>query len=78
MLVPLISMQFTKEVDWNLFDFTIGGVLIFITGMLIEIAAKKIKNSNYRITLLILLVIVFLLIWAELAVGILGTPFGGN
>lgn len=27
LLIPLIAMQFTNEVDWNAFDFAIMGIL---------------------------------------------------
>jgi len=35
-------------------------------------------NLKNRILFIGILVLMFLLIWAELAVGIFGTPFAGN
>jgi len=78
LLIPLIAMQFTDEVNWNLFDFIVAGVLLFGTGLLCEFAIRKIKKINYRIAVIIIILAVLLLIWAELAVGIFGTPFSGN
>jgi hypothetical protein len=32
LLVPLVAMQFTDEVKWDLFDFTVAGMLLAGTG----------------------------------------------
>ena len=71
-------MQFTDEVNWNLFDFIIAGTLLIGTGLIIELVLRKTKKIKYRIIIVAALLIVFLLIWAELAVGIFGTPLSGH
>lgn len=78
LLIPLIAMQLTKEVKWSLLDFIIMGAMLTITGLFIGIIFKKINNSGYRLIFTIAIIMFFLLIWAELAVGFLGTPFAGN
>jgi len=78
LLIPLIAMQFTTEVDWNYTDFIIFGVLLLAIGLLAELILRKIKNQEKRIILIIFLIINFLLIWAELGVGIFGSPFADN
>ena len=78
LLIPLIAMQFTDEVNWNLFDFIIAGTLLIGTGLMLELVLRKTKKIKYRIIIVTALLIVFLLIWAELAVGIFGTPLGGH
>lgn len=78
LLIPLIAMQFTTEVNWSLSDFIIGGILLFGTGVLCEFTFRKLKTSKYRLIIIAGILIVFLLIWAELAVGIFGTPFSGS
>jgi len=78
LLIPLIAMQFTDEVNWNLFDFIIAGTLLIGTGFIIELVLRKTKKIKYRIIIVAALLIVFLLIWAELAVGIFGTPLSGH
>lgn len=78
LLIPYIAMQFTDEVNWTLMDFILAGVLLLSTGFMCVIAIKKIKKIKYRIITCVVLLLVFILIWAELAVGILGTGFGGN
>ena len=78
LLIPLIAMQFTDEVNWQLTDFVIFGVLLFGVGILIEISLKNLKTSKFKTPIIIAIVILFLLIWAELGVGIFGTPFAGS
>ncbi|NEM99269.1 hypothetical protein [Pontibacter burrus] len=76
--IPLIAMQFTNEVDWKLFDFVIMGVLLLGTGLVIELVIRKVRNMDYRIGLIALALLILFLIWAELAVGIFGSPFAGS
>ena len=78
LLVPLIAMQFTNEVDWKLTDFVIMGTLLLGTGLTCEFVLRKVKKSEYRLLICGAVLIAFLLIWAELAVGIFGTPFAGS
>ncbi len=74
LLIPLIAMQFTDEVNWTLFDFVVAGALLLGTGLMCELVIRKINNIKYRIAVCVALLVVLLLIWAELAVGIFGTP----
>lgn len=78
LLIPIIAMLFTSEVNWTLSDFIIAAVLLLGAGLTIEIIFRKVKGHKYRIVLFVLLLVVFFLIWAELAVGIFGTPLSGN
>ena len=78
LLIPLIAMRLTNEVNLSLFDFIIMGAMLTITGLLGEIIFKKVKKYKHRVTLYVVVAIIFLLIWAELAVGIFGTPFAGS
>lgn len=78
LFIPLIAMNITNEVNWTLFDFIVVGVLLVGTGLTLELILRKIKTLKYRILLGIVLFITLFLIWAELAVGIFGTPFAGS
>lgn len=72
LMTPLLAMQFTAEVNWTAFDFVFAGVLIFGTGFLFELARKKASHSSYKTAVGIALAAVFLLIWINSAVGIIG------
>jgi hypothetical protein len=78
LLIPLIAMQFTDEVDWKLADFVIMGVLLLGTGLLCELVMRKAKNRKYRTAMIVTILLILFLVWAELAVGIFGTPFAGS
>lgn len=78
LLIPLIAMQFTNEVNWNIFDFVVAGVLLLTTGFAIELVLRKVKKVNKRIAISIVIILMFILLWAELAVGIFGTPISGS
>ena len=78
LLIPFIAMQLTNEVNWSFFDFNIMGALLTITGLLIGIVLKKVKYYKYRDVFIVIIVMLFFLIWAELAVGLFGTRFAGD
>lgn len=78
LLIPFTAMQFIDEVDWKLFDFVLMGFLLLGTGLLCELVIRKVRNMDYRIGIIALILVALFLIWAELAVGIFGTPFAGS
>ena len=78
LLVPFIAMQFTDEVNWKVFDFIIAGALLFSTTFLVDLVVRKVKQQKYRVILVTCLVVLLVLIWAELAVGIFGSPIAGS
>ncbi len=78
LLIPIIAMQFTDEVKWTLFDFLVAAVLLLSAGLTIDFIIRKVKRTKYRIALIVALLAILFLIWAELAVGIFGTPLSGQ
>lgn len=72
LLIPLIL-----NFPWSLFDFIVMGILLFGTGVAYELITRKVGKDR-RIIVAVVLLIAFLLIWGELAVGIFGTPFAGS
>lgn len=78
LLIPFIAMQFTKEVNWSGADFVVAAILLFGTGLLCELILRKVKKTSYRILICGIILFVLFLVWAELAVGIFGTPFAGQ
>lgn len=76
--VPIIAMQFTSEVDWDMIDIVVMGLLLFSTLFILDLLWRSLRNRRYRWIAILVIIIIFLLIWAELAVGIFGTPFAGS
>ncbi|MDB5185662.1 MAG: rane protein [Candidatus Saccharibacteria bacterium] len=77
LLLPLLAMQFTDEVKWDLRDFAAIGALLLGAGLIFELVTTRV-NAKYRAVTAVALAAAVLLIWVELAVGIIGTPFAGN
>jgi len=69
LLIPLIAMQLTTAVRWGPVDFLVMGALIFGTGSLFVLAARRLARK-YWLPVGVLLALAFLYAWAELAVGI--------
>lgn len=72
LLVPLLAMQFTGEVDWDVFDFAVAGALLAGTGLTYVLVARKLDTSRHRAIVGVTLAIALFLVWVELAVGIVG------
>lgn len=79
LMVPFAAMQFTSQVDWDLPDFIVIGALIFGTGLSFVLLTRSAPNIVYRIAVALALGTTFLMIWANLAVGLIGSgPNPGN
>ena len=46
LFIPLTAMQFTKDVNWSLFNFLIMGILLLSTGLMFELILEKIKKVS--------------------------------
>ncbi|NND61342.1 MAG: hypothetical protein HKN49_13875 [Gammaproteobacteria bacterium] len=69
LLVPLIAMQFTQQVDWDAMDFVVMGILLFGTASLFVLVSRRVPR-NRRPMLGVIFAAIFFYVWAELAVGI--------
>ena len=78
LLFPLVGTLVSNEVNWSFFDFIVMGMLILLVSFGIKLIIKRTNSMHYRILLIGSILLIFLLVWAELAVGIFGTPFAGN
>ena len=78
LLIPLIGMVITDEINWSPFDFIIMGSLLFLLSIGINFVSNRTKNLENRILYIGILILILILIWAELAVGVFGTPFAGS
>lgn len=67
LLVPLIAMQFTSEVDWTIGDFAVFGVLLAALCLSIEGSVRGIAAGAGRYFAIAIAILAFLAIWALLA-----------
>jgi hypothetical protein len=73
LLIPLVAMQFTQEVNWTGSDFVFAGVVLFGAGLAFILIARKWNNTTYRLAVGVAVVAGFLLVWANAAVGLIGS-----
>jgi len=73
LMVPLIAMQFTDEVNWGFSDFIVMGILLLGAGFIYALISKISESIAYRTAIGVAVVTGFLLIWVNLAVGIIGS-----
>ena len=82
LLMPLVAIQFTEEVNWSLFDFAYMGALLFGTGLAYELLVRKAENiPGYRAAVGIIGdgeedLANAMYVGGGLAVGIMGALFG--
>jgi hypothetical protein len=72
LLLPLVAAQFTDQVNWDATDFAVFGAMLLVAGGAFELAARTTGNRAYRAAVGIALAAAFLLVWMNLAVGIIG------
>ena len=72
LMLPLIAMQYTSEVNWSLSDFLVMGALLGMAGLTLELATRRSTNLSYRFASAFAVAAAFLLVWVNGAVGLLG------
>jgi len=70
---PFVAMWFTSEVNWTASDFISAGALLAVIGAGFELAVRASRNLYYRAGAALALLGAFLVIWVNLAVGIVGS-----
>ncbi|WP_198669489.1 hypothetical protein [Blastomonas sp. UPD001] len=71
LVAPAIAMLFTREMNWGAEDFAALALMIGLGGLAVELAVRTVRKPLHRAMLLAAIALAFLLVWAELAVGIL-------
>lgn len=77
LLIPAIATMVSEEVNWGIMDFFISFVLLTGVIFAIQWVYEKLPK-RYRLGIIVIIILAFILLWAELAVGILGTPLAGD
>ena len=71
--IPFTAMQITGEVDWTLSDFIIMGIILFSCGMGYKLITLHTSQALYRIAIAYGIFTGFLLLWVNMAVGLVGS-----
>ena len=75
LLIPIIATLLNDEFYWTISDFVLAGILLFCTGLIIELVIRKVSKIKYRITIIFAILILLAIIWAEIAVGVFDALF---
>lgn len=70
--VPAVAMQFTREVNWGPEDFLVMGAMLALALGAYELLATMAGNGAYKVAAALAVLGAFLLVWINLAVGIIG------
>ncbi|WP_206077414.1 hypothetical protein [Massilia sp. HP4] len=72
LLVPLVAMQFTRQVTWSGFDFAAAAVLLAGTGLACLRTARRVARLTLWQQVLAVgaVALVGAAVWVELAVGV--------
>lgn len=72
-LLPVIAMQMhLGGMNWSPFDFIVFGAMILLACGSYEMASRHAGNFSYLAGLAVAILNAFVIIWANLAVGIIG------
>ena len=74
LLLPFIAMRFTSEVNWSAADFLIMGMMLAVVCGIVELVVRLSGSWAYRLGTFAAIGSAFLVAWANLAVGIVGSP----
>ena len=77
LLVVFLASLLSDQVTWFIYDFLISGGLIFVFATIETILWNKLK-SKHRLFVVLFVLLVFLILWAEMAVGLFDSPLGGS
>lgn len=77
--LPALAMRLGAEgVDWSPLDFALMGTMLLMLGLATEAAVRVLATWRARFVAIGAALSMFVAIWAELAVGVFGTPFAGT
>ncbi|HET9428435.1 MAG TPA: hypothetical protein VFO69_08775 [Allosphingosinicella sp.] len=72
LLLPAVAMQFTNEVNWDVFDFIFATIMFGSVGLVLELTVRSSDNVAFRTAVGLAIAAAFLIIWINGAVGIIG------
>jgi hypothetical protein len=70
---PWAAMQISGEVQWTARDFVLAAALVLGTGVAFDLVVRRRANRSYRLAAALALGAAFLLVWANGAVGLIGS-----
>ena len=78
LVFPLFFNIILDDFNWSVFDFAVMGLMLIFVGIALELVSTLIKGGRKKEILSGLIIFLFLLLWAELGVGIFNSPIAGD
>jgi len=78
LVFPLFFNIILDDFNWSIFDFAVMGFMLFFVGIALELVSSLVKGGKKKEILYGLIILLFLLLWAELGVGIFNSPISGD
>ena len=77
--VPFIEqLDGNASFDWGLLDFVLAFVMLLTFGFGLEYLLRTIQSRRLKGLAILGIILFFVLLWAELAVGIFNSPIAGD
>lgn len=74
----LLLLPVAARFPWSGFDFFAAAILLFGTGLAVELALRLVTKMWARVAVCGVILLALFVVWAELAVGLFGTRFAGS
>lgn len=78
LLIPFVSSYFTAEVQWSPMDYAVAALLLGGAALMLTWIKERQFSKKTKSLWVVLFVLFFLLLWAELAIGLFGSPMAGS
>ncbi|MFN0096776.1 MAG: hypothetical protein ACKVVT_18620 [Dehalococcoidia bacterium] len=66
------------DVAWSTGDFVVAAALVLLAALLLGAAVRWVRPARARLASVAGVAVLVAAVWAELAVGVVGTPFSGS
>jgi hypothetical protein len=83
-IILLLCIPFIEQLggnesfNWTFFDYLMAFILLFSVGITLEFTVRSIRSRSLKRAAIVVIVLFFILLWAELAVGIFNSPIAGD
>lgn len=76
--IPAIAMYAGMDVHWSTADFIIAALLLSIVRSAMTLCMQPANGARWQWWVAASLIVLCAVIWVELAVGLVGTPWAGS
>lgn len=76
-LLVFLVLDVVGGVNWTAGDFIVVAVLLFGAALMFDVISRKV-HRKHRLAIGVGILAALALVWVELAVGLVGSPFAGS